>query len=128
VKLLLDTSTFLWIVDAPEHLSPRVAELFQSAENDVFLSAVSAWEIATKCATGKMTLSEPAEHYVPKQRQAHRIRPLPIDEESALRAATLPWLHKDPWDRILVAQAVVHGLTIVTPDRLIAQYAVRTIW
>lgn len=128
MKLLLDTATFLWLIDAHDSLSPRAAALFRSTENEPFLSAVSAWEIATKCATGKMTLSDPPERYVPRQREAHRIRPLPVDEESALRAATLPWLHKDPWDRILVAQAVVHGLTILTPDRLIAQYGVRTLW
>ena len=128
MKLLLDTCTFLWIVGERENLSPRAVELFESADHEVYLSAASAWEVGTKYAIRKLFLSEPPDRYIPAQREAHGILPLPIDEESALHAVRLPPLHKDPWDRMLIGQAVVHGLTILTSDRLITQYAVRTLW
>jgi PIN domain nuclease of toxin-antitoxin system len=128
VKILLDTCTFLWIVDQYENLSARAVDLVRSADNDLYLSAVSAWEVGVKCAAKRLVLSEPADLYVPTQRDAHGILPLPIDEESALHGARLPYLHRDPFDRLLVAQAIVHGMTIVTPDSMIRQYAARTAW
>ena len=128
MKVLLDTSTFLWIVDSREKLSARAVDVFQAADNDMYLSAASSWELANKYALRKLTLSQPPHQYVPLHREAHGILPLAIDEESALVAARLPMLHKDPWDRMLIGQAVVHGLTILTPDPLIARYTVRTLW
>jgi PIN domain nuclease of toxin-antitoxin system len=128
VKLLLDTCTFLWMVDEYEHLSARAVELVRSPDNDLFLSAASAWEVGTKYATRRLSLSEPPDLYVPTQRDAHGILPLPIDEESALHNARLPYLHRDPFDRMLVAQAIVHGMTIVTPDAIIKRYPARTTW
>jgi PIN domain nuclease of toxin-antitoxin system len=97
-------------------------------DNEVFLSAASAWEIGFKYAKRKIQLAERPERLVPAERAAHGIAPLPIDEESALLASRLPLIHRDPFDRFLVGQAIVHGMTIVTPDRLIAQYAVQTLW
>jgi PIN domain nuclease of toxin-antitoxin system len=128
VRLLLDTCTFLWIVGGAPEVSPRAAQLFAAAENEVFLSAVSAWEIAVKYQLGRLELSEPPERFVAAQREAHGIEPLPLDEESALQVARLPALHRDPFDRMLVCQAIVHGLAILTPDPLVAQYPARTIW
>lgn len=128
MKLLLDTCTFLWIVaDAPQ-LSRRARTLFQAPENDVFLSAGSAWEIAIKHALGRLRLPGEAARFVPEMREAHGIETLPIDEASTLHIARLPELHRDPFDRLLVSQAIVHGLTILTPDRLIAQYPALTTW
>jgi len=128
VKLLLDTCTFLWIVDQHQHLSPRAVALFESADNEVYLSAASAWEIATKYAQRRLALSEAPERYVPAQREAHGIFSLPIDEESTMHGARLPFLHRDPFDRFLVGQAIVHGMTILTPDPIIARYPARTMW
>ena len=87
MKLLLDTCTFLWIVDQHQHLSPRAVALFESADNEVYLSAASAWEIATKYAQRRLALSEAPERYVPAQREAHGIFSLPIDEESTMHGA-----------------------------------------
>jgi PIN domain nuclease of toxin-antitoxin system len=128
VKLLLDTCTFLWIIaDAPQ-LSRRARELFQAPDNEVYLSAGSAWEIAIKHALGRLPLPDAPERFLPEMREAHGIDSLPIDEESALHISRLPALHRDPFDRLLVSQAIVHGLSILTPDPLVTQYPARTIW
>lgn len=128
MKLLLDTCTFLWVVNETERLPRKVRDLFQAAENEVYLSAASAWEIALKYARGRLLLPTPPEHFVPSERDGRGIAPLAIDEEAALHLSKLPSLHRDPFDRILVSQAIVHGFTILTPDPLITQYPARTIW
>jgi PIN domain nuclease of toxin-antitoxin system len=94
----------------------------------VFLSAVSAWEIAVKHALGKLPLPEPPDRYVPKQRTARGITALPLDEDAALQLARLPPLHRDPFDRMLVCQALANALTVVSPDPEIARYPVRILW
>jgi PIN domain nuclease of toxin-antitoxin system len=96
--------------------------------NEVFLSAASSWEIAIKASLGRLTIKEPAWQLVPRERNEHRIASLPIDEESVLQTEKIPRLHSDPFDRMLVCQSIVHGLTIVTPDPLISQYPVRIMW
>jgi PIN domain nuclease of toxin-antitoxin system len=128
MKLLLDTCSFLWVVSSPAAVPAHMLQLFREPENEVFLSAASSWEIAIKYGLGKLSLSEPPERFVPAEREAHGIAPLAIDEESTLHLARLPALHRDPFDRLLVSQAIVHGLTIVTPDPLVTQYPARTIW
>ena len=128
MRLLLDTCTFLWIVGGDRALSSTAVRLFAAPENEVYFSAVSAWEIAVKHQLGRLLLPEPPDRFVPAQRGAHAIEPLPLDEECALHLARLPALHRDPFDRMLVCQAIVHGLTILTPDPLIAQYPARTMW
>jgi PIN domain nuclease of toxin-antitoxin system len=128
MRLLLDTCTFLWIVGGDASLSPTAVRLFAAPENEVYLSAVSAWEIAIKHQLRRLALSEPPDRFVPAQREAHAVEPLPLDEESALHLSRLTPLHRDPFDRMLVCQAIVHGLTILTPDPLIAQYPARTVW
>lgn len=128
MRLLLDTCTFLWVVGKPERVPRKVLDLFQAAENDVYLSAASAWEIALKYARGNLLLPTPPERFVPSERDGRGIAPLAIDEEAALHLSKLPSLHRDPFDRILVSQALVHGFSILTPDPLITQYPARTIW
>jgi PIN domain nuclease of toxin-antitoxin system len=126
--LLLDTCTFLWIAgDAPE-LSAQVRNAFADPANDVFLSAVSAWEIAVKHRIGRLQLPAAPETFVPENREAHGIERLDLDEKAALRAGRLPDLHRDPFDRMLVAQAIESGLVLLTPDEAIRQYAVKTLW
>ena len=128
MRLLLDTCTFLWAVDDQSRLSEVARSLVIDPGNEVFLSAVSAWEITLKQYGGRLTLSEPALQFVPKYRAAHRFLELPLDETSALRLGQLPSAHKDPFDRMLICQAIAHGLAIVTPDPLIICYPVRTFW
>ena len=128
MKLLLDTCTFLWIVTGAPDLSPRAHDLFQAPDNEVYLSAASAWEITVKHGLGRLSLPDPPDRFVREMREAHGIASLPIDEESALHVSRLPALHADPVDRLLVSQAIVHGLTILTPDPLVTQYPGRTTW
>jgi PIN domain nuclease of toxin-antitoxin system len=128
VKLLLDTCTFLWAVSEPARLSARAQQLLVDPANDVFLSSVSAWEIGVKYGLGQLRLDQAPERYVPAEREAHGFDPLPLDEESVLHVARLPALHRDPFDRMLVCQAIVHGLALVTPDALVNQYPARVVW
>lgn len=128
MKLLLDTCTFLWTLEGGGELSDAAREALVDPENDVYLSAVSAWEIAVKHALGKLPLPEAPDRYVPAQREARGITALPLDEDAALQLVRLPTLHRDPFDRMLVCQALAAGLTIVTPDHDIARYPVRILW
>jgi PIN domain nuclease of toxin-antitoxin system len=128
MKLLLDTCTFLWVLVDAHGLSPKARQLVQDPANDVYLSAASAWEIAIKHALGRLPLPAPPERFVPEQRTQHGIDALALDEESLLYAHRLPALHRDPFDRALVCQSIVHGLTILTPDPLVTQYPVRCVW
>ena len=121
MRFLLDTCAFLWVVEGAG-LPSRVVEIVRAPEHELYLSAVSSWEIATKYSLGKLGLAESPERLVPEEREKHHIAALPLDEESALQVARLPRLHRDPFDRLLVAQAIVHGLTILTPDSDIAKY------
>jgi PIN domain nuclease of toxin-antitoxin system len=127
VKLLLDTCTFLWLAGGGS-LSPAAAAAVRDPSNDVFLSAVSAWEIVTKNRTGRLPLPESPDRLIPTERQLRGVTALPFDEESALQGLRLPPLHRDPFDRMLIAQAIALGLAIVTPDPAIAQYPIRVIW
>jgi PIN domain nuclease of toxin-antitoxin system len=128
MRLLLDTCTFLWAVDEQTHLSEQARAAIVDPDNEIYLSAVSAWEIALKQGMGNLILSEPAVRYVPQYRDALGITGLSLDEESALQVGQLPTPHKDPFDRMLVCQALVHGLAVVTPDLQIARYPVRVVW
>jgi len=128
MKLLLDTCTLLWIAINSNELSQRARELFVDPHNLVLLSVASAWEIAVKNRLGKLPLPQPVERFVPSLRTKYCVESLPLDEESALHEARLPPLHRDPFDRILVSQAIVHGLVLLTPDSLIQQYPVRSTW
>lgn len=128
MKLLLDTCTFLWIAAGAEELSPVARGLFIDRSNTAYLSAVSAWEISLKNVLGKLPLPKRPAQFVAEQRKAHLIEPLPLEEAAALQLIGLPALHRDPFDRMLVCQAIAHGLTIVTPDERIRQYPIRSVW
>lgn len=96
--------------------------------NGLYLSAISVWEIVSKHAAGKLELSETPEGLVSSYREDSGIHALPFSEEAALMLSQLPPIHRDPFDRMLICQAIVEGLTILTPDPLIRQYPVRTYW
>ena len=128
MKVLLDTCTFLWMnLDSPE-LSAKARSLLESAESELYLSAISAWEIALKESIGRLRLPEPATRYIPSRRELYGIEALPLDEEAVLQLPKLPGIHNDPFDRMLVCQAIVHGLTLLTPDEEITRYPVRVVW
>ena len=127
MRLLLDTCTFLWLAGG-QPLSPAAAAVVRDPANEVCLSAVSVWEIATQHRAGRLPLPEPPERLIPIERTLRGVSALSFDEESALQVLRLPALHRDPFDRMLISQAIAGGLAIVTPDPLIAQYPVRVIW
>jgi len=127
VRLLLDTCSFLWLAGGSPLSGDAVAAVRNPA-NDVFLSSISTWEISTKYRSGRLPLPESPERLIPTERRLRGIADLAFDEESALQVLRLPLLHRDPFDRMLISQAIAGGLAIVTPDPLITQYPVRVIW
>ncbi len=126
MKLLLDAHVFLWLQTNPERLGEHLG-LIEDRRTELFLSAVSSWEIAIKCQLGKLPLPETPERYVPERMRAIGAQALAIEHPHALAVATLPPLHRDPFDRLLVAQATLLGLTIATADSSVAQYPVPTL-
>ncbi len=122
MNILLDTCTFLWIVLDPTQLSSRAALTIQDPANRIFLSAVSAWEIAVSYGLGRVSLQVSPELFVPSQRALHGIEPLPLTEEEALGVVGLPMIYKDPFDRMLICQALANRFVLLTPDSLIQQY------
>src|ERR1700691_782508 len=128
MKLLIDTCAFLWIASESPRLTKTAAAAFLDRNNERYLSAASAWEIGITHAAGRLPLPERPDILIPRIRDASGIESLNMDEESALHAGRLPGLHSDPFDRMLVAQAIVHGMTIRTPDPEIEQYGVRVLW
>jgi PIN domain nuclease of toxin-antitoxin system len=128
VKVLLDTATFLWLIAEPERLTATVREACADSTNDVYLSAVSAWEIAVKHAIGRLPLPQAPENFVTRERDRHGIETLALDEGSTLQLTRLPALHRDPFDRMLICQSITHGLVLATSDPEIARYPIRTLW
>lgn len=124
--VLLDTHVFLYMVGEAERIPLSIRKAVDGAEQR-FLSVASTWEMAIKISIGKLRLPEPIERYIPSRASEILIQPLPILEEHVMRVASLPLLHRDPFDRLLIAQALEEGLTLLTLDRRIAKYAVPTI-
>jgi PIN domain nuclease of toxin-antitoxin system len=128
VKLLLDTHTLLWWDRQDSRLSERTRELVMDAENEIMLSAVSALEIAIKSSAGRLDLALSPGEYVESRTDLYRLTPLPVTIEHAVHVASLPRLHRDPFDRLIVAQAQVERVPIITNDPGIAAYDVETVW
>ncbi len=128
MKLLLDTCTFLWLTKGSEELSPDAIDAFVDPNNEVYLSAVSAWEINVKYCVGKLSLPLSPDKFIPKELKRHLVARLDLSEQDTLHLCKLPTPHKDPFDRMLVCQAIEHSLTILTPDPLITQYPIRCLW
>ena len=126
--LLLDTCTFLWWATDSASIPEAVRERLRDPNEQVFLSSVSTWEICVKHALGKLTLPVSPRDYVPDRRRRLAIEPLPLDEADALAISKLPQVHRDPFDRMLVAQAISQELCIVTPDMAIRDYPCLTWW
>ena len=128
MKYLLDTEVWLWSLAEPERINPRVRQLIAHGREELYLSAASSWEISIKSALGRLPLPEPPALYVPKRLAAQGVRPLPITHTHALGVLELPLHHKDPFDRLLIAQAQAEGMTILTADRSFGRYAVEVLW
>jgi len=124
-RLLLDTHALIWALSAPRRLPARVARIVRDPENDVYVSAVGTWEIAIKSALGKIEADVAA---VARAAREADFEELPVTVAHTLRLRTLPAHHRDPFDRLLVAQALEECLTLVTHDPLIAQYPAAVLW
>jgi PIN domain nuclease of toxin-antitoxin system len=124
MRLLLDTHVFLWYITNDRRLSPDAANAVTEAANEVCLSVVSAWETLVKYQLGRLTLPSPADEYLQRRQEQHGIFSLPLERGAASRLLELPSHHHDPFDRMLVCQALHHDLTIVTSDEQIARYSV----
>ena len=128
MRCLLDTCTFLWIIAGSRELSPTAANLFVDPTHDMLLSVVSVWEISVKHSLGKLALPTPLDRFISTQRELHGISALPLDERAVFHLHKLPSLHRDPFDRMLICQAIEHDCVLLTPDPLIVEYPVRTQW
>ncbi len=128
MNLIVDTQVFLWWLVDDRALSGRARDLMRDAGNTLYLSAVSAWEIAIKVALGRLELSGEPAIVVPEQMAANSIEPLPVQISHALHVYSLPSHHRDPFDRMLVAQSQIEGLPILTSDARIGHYDVEVVW
>jgi PIN domain nuclease of toxin-antitoxin system len=124
VRLLLDTNAWLWLTSAPSRLSPAAAAALADADTPVHLSSVSTWEMALKISIGRLALPEALASYQSSRMARHRISPLPVSHTHAARVSDLPPHHRDPFDRMLVAQAEIEGLTLVTSDAAMKAYGI----
>ena len=124
MRILLDTCDFLWFITGDARLPALTRQEVQGSVNEVFLSAVSFWEIVIKHSLGKLPLPESPDVYIPAQRDLHGIRPLALAESSVKRLVGLPCRHRDPIDRMLVCQAQDYGMHLASSDPLVRQYPV----
>lgn len=123
MKLLLDTHTMIWVFSQPRLLSAQASDAISSEENDVFVSVISPWEIAIKRSKKRLPAPEDLDDAV----TAHRFQLLPVQLRHTKAIDSMPNHHGDPFDRMLVAQAIIDGLTLVTSDRILRRYPVATL-
>jgi PIN domain nuclease of toxin-antitoxin system len=128
MKLLLDTHSFLWFISGDERLPAATRDLIRAPEQDVWLSVASVWEIVVKQQLGRLPLPTDAWTYVAAQRERHGIDALSLDEAALAHLAKLPPVHRDPFDRIVICQAIEHDLLLVTDDELMRKYPMKTLW
>lgn len=127
MRLLLDTHVWLWMQVEPERLSREARGIVENPGNELLLSTASSWEIAIKHAIGRLALPVPPSEYVPSRIESSGVTPLSIEHSHALRVAELPPHHRDPFDRLLVAQAQLEAVPILTVDRKIETYEVEIV-
>jgi PIN domain nuclease of toxin-antitoxin system len=128
MKLLLDTHTFIWWDSQPDKLSSKILTLLKSEDSILILSVVSVWEMQIKVQLGRLTLDLPLSSLINSQRQINSIQILPITLEHVLALDQIPLHHKDPFDRLLIAQAIVENLTVASNDKKFEKYIDRLIW
>ena len=128
MKYLLDTMVWLWSVGPSKTIGTAGLEILASREEEIYLSAASSWEIAIKTRLGKFQLPEPPGRYVPKRLIDQGIRSLPINQDHSLKVYDLPSHHSDPFDRIIIAQAIVEDMVVLTSDRVFEKYPIDVVW
>jgi len=127
LRILLDTHIFLWALFEPTKLSSSLAEMYQDRQNTFFLSLVSIWEIQIKLQLGKLTFDIDLQKVITEQLNAGYIEILPIKLEHIFNVQSLPFHHKDPFDRLLISQAIIEDLFLASSDSMISAYSVRSI-
>jgi PIN domain nuclease of toxin-antitoxin system len=128
MNLILDTHSFIWFVEDNPSLSVPARTLIEESTNAVFLSIASVWEMAIKVSLGKLTLSQPFDLFIPNQLLLNDITLLDITVSHTLRVATLPFHHRDPFDRLLIAQSLVEDMPIISVDGVLDAYGVNRLW
>ena len=128
MRVLLDTHTFLWWVTNDSRLSKSVIKVIENPEVEVLLSVVTPWEMVIKVGIGKLQLTDTPEVLVREQRSRHHFQILPIKLEHVLKVGALPDHHKDPFDRLLIAQSLEENVPLVTDDPLIQRYVLNILW
>jgi PIN domain nuclease of toxin-antitoxin system len=128
VKYLLDTHAFLWVAADPNKLSEAVRQIVVQPENQLLLSAASGWETALLWKLNRITLPEAPAFFIPQAVQALSLIPLPIGFESAIAAATLPLIHRDPFDRLLVATSIQENAPIIGKNQVMTEYGMEIVW
>ena len=128
MRYLVDTNALLWFLANDKKLSRRALQLIESSSNESFISIVSLWEIAIKTGLGKLDLDEPFEQVFPKQLHINRIEVFDITVDSLIKLTTLPLHHRDPFDRLIIAQGLVEGLPIISVDTIFDAYGINREW
>lgn len=128
MKALIDSHAFLWALEGSSRLGSGARTLLDSPDNELYLSLVSIWELAIKTSAGKLDLPQPASRYLEREAATRNVILLPLRIAHMQQMELLPFYHRDPFDRMLVAQAMVEDLVLLTVDRQLARYGVRIIW
>lgn len=128
MRLLLDTHSFLWFINGSPQISTNARTLIEDASNQPLLSAASLWEMAIKLSLGKLSLAQPFEVLIPQQMRLNGIKLLGIEIEHTAAVSKLPFHHRDPFDRLLIAQAMVEQIPIVSADTAFDTYSIKRLW
>lgn len=128
MRLLLDTCAFIWMTSAPDSLGVRARTEIDDPAAELFLSDASVWEICLKWQAGKLGLPAPPRGWIEEQRKSWGVARVPLELDHFYRSTELPLHHRDPFDRLLVSQAIAEDLTIVTPDSAVQSYPAPSIW
>jgi PIN domain nuclease of toxin-antitoxin system len=128
MRFLLDTHTFLWFINGDERLSEQSRRLIENADNDVLISVVSLWEIAIKVSLNKLELAQAFEVLIPRELADNKFTQLPITVAHLIQLSKLPFHHRDPFDRLLIAQSLTEELPLVSKDRKFNNYGVARVW
>jgi PIN domain nuclease of toxin-antitoxin system len=128
MRALIDTSVFLWTISGSDRLSDNAHQFIANLENDILLSVVSLWEIAIKTSLGKLELLLPFNQLIPEQLEQNAITVLPVELGHLSGVTELPFHHRDPFDRLIIAQGLTEQIPVITKDKAFSRYSVQLIW
>jgi len=128
MRVLLDTNSFLWFISGSNRLSIDAQRFIADLDNQLVLSLASLWEIAIKISIGKLELLQPFDQLIPQQLKENDIHVMPVELSHLTKILGLPFHHRDPFDRLIIAQALTEGLSVISPDIVFSKYSVKLIW